>query len=334
MSFQRSEVRGQGSVPVIDLLPIAADLQAQIRNWQAWLTTEKRVSPHTVTAYQSDVFAFLRFYAEHTGGAVSIASLGAANLRDFRAWLAAQADEHTAASRGRALSSLRNFYRWLDRGGVVHNAVIATVRSPKLPRRLPRPLEMGDAQSLLELAAATPDLPWVGHRDRALFTLLYGAGLRISEALQLTGGDLTQGELLRVVGKGKKERLVPLLPAVRAVLQAYITARPYPLLAGGPVFIGVKGEALNPGVAQRQMRSLRRQLQLPDSATPHALRHSFASHLLAGGADLRAIQELLGHASLSTTQLYTEIEMESLQAVYAKAYQRTDVRFQISEKSI
>jgi integrase/recombinase XerC len=299
------------------------DLEAQLHNWHTWLSTEKRLSPHTVAAYQGDVFAFLRFFAGYRGEAVSLALLGAATLTDFRAWLAdLAASDHSAASRGRALSSLRNFYRWLDRGGVLHNAVIATVRRPKLPRRLPRPLAQDDAQSLLELAADSPDLPWVGWRDRALFTLLYGAGLRISEALQLTGTDLAQGDLLRVTGKGQKERLVPLLPAVREVLQTYIAQRPYPLLAAGPVFIGVKGEALNPGVAQRQMRGLRRQLQLADSATPHALRHSFATHLLAHGGDLRAIQELLGHASLSTTQLYTEIEIENLQAVYAKAHVR------------
>lgn len=314
--------RSQGSVSTIDLLPLADDLRAHLQNWQTWLTTEKRLSPHTIAAYRGDVFDFLKFYAGHAGEAISLSKLGAAGLRDFRAWLAALAENHTAASRGRALSSLRNFYRYLDRGGVVHNAVIATVRSPKLPRRLPRPLDREDAAGLLDLAAETPDLPWVGWRDRALFTLLYGAGLRISEALQLTGKDLATGEMLRVVGKGRKERLVPLLPAVRDALQTYLAHRPYPLLASGQVFVGVKGEALNPGVAQRQMRILRRQLQLPDSATPHALRHSFATHLLAGGGELRAIQELLGHASLSTTQLYTEIELDSLQAVYARAHQR------------
>ena len=310
-------------VAPVALLPCEPDLASQLQLWQEWLVQEKRLSRHTVTAYQSDVFAFLRFYAGYRGEGISIAILGNAALGDFRAWLAALAETgHTAASRGRALSSLRNFYRWLDRRGVVHNAVIATVRRPKLPRRLPRPLAEADMASLLELAAETPDLPWVGARDRALFTLLYGGGLRISEALGLTGGALAQGDILRITGKGGKERLVPLLPEVRSVLEAYLRQRPYPLLAEGPIFIGIKGERLNPAVAQRQLRTLRRQLQLPDSATPHALRHSFATHLLASGGELRAIQELLGHASLSTTQLYTEIDMESLQEVYAKAHQR------------
>jgi integrase/recombinase XerC len=303
------------------LLPIAPDVQPVLAAWQEWLAQERRLSPHTLDAYRTDVFAFLRFMAGHAGRALRLTDLSATSLGDFRAWLAhLNAEHHVAASRARALSSVRNFFRFLDRRGILHNGAIALVRTAKLPKTLPKALTEDDAASLLEEASAGAD--WVGLRDRALFTLLYGAGLRISEALGLTRGDATGAEHLRIKGKGNKERDVPLLPAVGQAIEAYVAACPFALAASGPLFVGAKGEALNPGVAQRAMRILRRALQLPETATPHALRHSFATHLLANGGELRAIQELLGHASLSTTQRYTDVDAESLIRIYEKAHPR------------
>lgn len=227
-----------------------------------------------------------------------------------------------ASSRARAVSALRNFYRWLDRAGVLHNPKIGALATPRLPQGVPKPLAPADAASLLRAAEESVAEPWIGLRDRALFTLLYGAGLRISEALALDRGALPLGEALIVLGKGRKERMVPLLPAVTLAVAAYVDACPFHGGKDSPLFLGAKGKRLDPAIAQKAMRSLRAQLQLPDTATPHALRHSFATHLLAGGGDLRAIQELLGHASLSTTQRYTEVETERLLSAYRNAHPR------------
>ena len=304
------------------LLPTAADLAASLTDWQCFLQAERRLSAHTVDAYRSDVFAFLHFLAAHKGGEVSHGTLAGLTLNEFRAWLSHLAgSEHTATSRARALSSVRNLYRFLDRRGTLHNAAILILRSPRLPKSLPRPVTTTQALELLDYAAASPDQTWVGLRDRALFTLLYGAGLRIAEALGLSAAEGQQTGQIRITGKGDKQRIVPLLPAVSNAIAAYVAACPYPL--GASLFVGEKGERLNPGVAQRQMRVLRRQLQLPDSATPHALRHSFATHLLAGGGELRAIQELLGHASLSTTQRYTEVDATRLLEIHGQAHPRS-----------
>ncbi len=305
------------------MLPVAADLSASLVSWQASLQGERRLSPRTADAYRSDVFAFLRFLAAHRSGAVSHGALAACSVGDFRAWLGALArSDHAPQSRARALSAVRSLFRFLDRRGILHNAALSVVQSPKLPSSLPRPLGEHDAGRLLEEAESS-EATWIGLRDRALFTLLYGCGLRISEALAVTRSDLArQAGTVRVVGKGNKERAVPVLPVVLAAAEKYLAACPYALAGDRPLFVGAKGEPLNPGVAQRQMRALRRQLQLPDTATPHALRHSFATHLLAGGGDLRAIQELLGHASLSTTQRYTEVDTEKLLDAYASAHPR------------
>lgn len=313
----------RGVTSPVDLLPVTAAVTPALAAWRSWLSAERRVSGNTLSAYESDVFAFLRFYAAHEGHSIDLARLSSATLSDFRAWLAALAQtHHTAPSRARALSALRSFFKFLDRRGILHNAAIGVVRSPKLPRSLPKPLSEKDAAALLVSAEDTASETWQGLRDRALFTLLYGAGLRIGEALGLTRRDLPQDGILRVTGKGNKQRIVPLLPAVSTAITAYIAACPYTIAQDGTIFLGARGKALNPAVAQRQMRSLRRQMQLPDTATPHALRHSFATHLLAHGGELRAIQELLGHASLSTTQRYTEIDTGKLLDIYDKAHPR------------
>jgi integrase/recombinase XerC len=291
--------------------------------WRDWLAIERRFSPHTVSAYQGDLTAFLGFFAGHRGHPIRLKDLADAGLADFRAWLARRATAGaTAASRARAVSALRNFFRWLDKTGVLHNSKIGALKAPKLPRGAPKPLAVADAAQLLEAAETFVEEPWIGLRDRALFTLLYGCGLRISEALALNRDAVPMGEALMVLGKGRKERVVPVLPAVAEAVAAYAAASPYKGDRDTPLFVGARGKRLDAAIAQKAMRSLRFQLQLPDTATPHALRHSFATHVLGNGGDLRAIQELLGHASLSTTQRYTEVETEQLLSVYRDAHPR------------
>lgn len=301
-----------------------ADLQDAIGKWQRWLATEKGASKATLRAYNTDLAGFLSFMADYRGRAPGLNDLAALKLADFRAWLSSRAgDGAGAATRARGVAGVRNLFRWLDRGGILHNPAIGALNSPKAKRPLPRPLTAPDAAALLEEAATLPDAPWVGLRDRALFTLLYGCGLRISEALALNRNDLPAGSAtVRVLGKGSKQRQVPVLPAVHAAVAAYLDACPWRLPDDAPLFLGARGDRLNASVARKQMQTLRGQMGLPDSATPHALRHSFATHLLGSGADLRAIQDLLGHASLSTTQRYTDVDAEKLLSVYENAHPR------------
>ncbi|MDD3287965.1 MAG: tyrosine recombinase XerC [Alphaproteobacteria bacterium] len=307
----------------IDTLPIAADLQDVLLRWQKWLSNEKRASPRTLESYRFDVFNLLKFLSGYRGGQIKLAVLGDLTLTDFRAWLANCAEENLeAASRARAIAGVRNFFHWLDRMGILRNEAIDLLKSPKTPRRLPRPISEGSALDIVELAKNDSAKPWIGLRDEALFTLLYGAGLRISEALGLKHSDLAQKDRIVVKGKGNKQRQVPLMPIIQESLRHYIKACPYPSSSKSAVFLGSRGEALNPGVAQRQLRQLRRDLGLSDSVTPHALRHSFATHMLASGADLRSLQELLGHSSLSTTQLYTKIESSRLSETYRLTHPR------------
>ena len=312
-------------------LPCREDTAEAFEAWRRWLGHERNASRHTLAAYTREVAGFLAFLARHLGHPPALNDLGAARIGDFRAWLARLADDGlTAASRARALSAVRTFFRWLDRSGRLHNAAIGSVRTPRLARQLPRPLTEGDALALpeaAEQAAAHPGAhprahPWIGKRDRALFTLLYGCGLRIDEALRLERADMPTGDLLRVTGKGSRERTVPVLPEVRAALMDYLEACPWSPGTDGPLFLGLKGGRLDARVARRAMEQVRHLMGLPDTATPHALRHSFATHLLADGGDLRAIQDLLGHASLSTTQRYTEVEADRLMDVYDKAHPR------------
>jgi integrase/recombinase XerC len=231
-----------------------------------------------------------------------------------------------APSRARAVAGVRSFFRWLDRSGQLHNNAIELLKLPKSQRRLPRPVSENDARDIVALAKNNEAENWVGLRDEALFTLLYGAGLRISEALSLTHGGLSLRDRITVTGKGNKQRNVPLLPMVREILEKYLKICPFPQGGKDPVFVGVRGEVLNPAIAQRHLRKLRGQLGLPDSVTPHALRHSFATHLLASGADLRSLQELLGHSSLSTTQLYTKIDAAQLAKAYQAAHPRAKMK--------
>ncbi|MCB9978775.1 MAG: tyrosine recombinase XerC [Rhodospirillales bacterium] len=301
----------------------AADLSAALESWRDWLEREKNASRHTVRAYQADVSAFLTFLGSHLGQAISLNDLSASSLSDFRSWMSRQAiDGRAAASRARALSGVRNFLKWLDRDGRMHNSAVALVHAPRLPHKLPRPLSESRARNVVFEALNAPGENWIGLRDRALFGLLYGCGLRIDEALSLNLENLPREEGLRVIGKGRKERLVPVLPICAAMVEAYMKERPGSPEKDAPLFLGVRGERLHQGVAQRAMRELRKALGLPDTATPHALRHSFATHLLQNGANLREIQDLLGHASLSTTQRYTEVDARSLMEAHRAFHPR------------
>jgi integrase/recombinase XerC len=298
----------------------APDLAEQIGAWVKYLAYEKNVSKHTLRAYCSDVGNFITFLSEHFAKPPSIDDLSAVSLQDFRSWLSNKAAQGiSAASRARSLSGVKNLLSWMDKQGVMHNAAISVVRTPKQKKKLPRPLQETQAFRLLD-QIETSD--WVGARDKALFTLLYGCGLRIDEALSLDIAHLGNDDFLIVRGKGNKERQVPMLSPINHAINTYRAVCPFADTPDRPVFVGERGGRLHQGVAQKAMRDLRRAIGLPETATPHALRHSFATHLLQNGANLREIQELLGHASLSTTQRYTDINAEELLAIYKKAHPR------------
>ena len=281
------------------------------------------MASRTVEAYGSDLAGFLGFVTGHTGEVPSPKHLAKLKARDIRAFLAARRNEGLSdASIARLLSSIKALYRWLDRAHGLPNAEVDYLQGPPRPKRLPRPVSVPAAKDMIETAEHMGNETWIGARDAAVLSLLYGAGLRISEALSLTGGDLPAPERLRVKGKGGKVRLVPLIPAVREAIGAYVDACPFVLTRSNALFRGVKGGPLNPRMVQRAVQQLRGALGLPETATPHALRHAFATHLLAEGADLRAIQTLLGHASLSTTQVYTGVDSARLRKVYAEAHPR------------
>ena len=290
-----------------------------------WLGQERRASPLTVEAYGADIAGFLGFLTQHLGCEPDLTALAALRPADFRAWLAAQAGEGSAnATRARHLAAVRTFFRWLARRQGMDNPAVRLIATPRAKRPVPKALPPDHARSVAEEAGEVSDRAMVQARDEALFTLLYGCGLRIAEALAL---DMRDAPLpgadapLRVVGKGSKQRLVPVLPAVRDAMAAWLALHPSPE-PDAPLFVGVRGGRLDPAVAQRTMRTFRRLRGLPEHATPHALRHSFATHLLEGGGDLRSIQELLGHASLSTTQRYTRVETARLMEVWRKAHPR------------
>ena len=296
---------------------------AAATSWLDWLTHEKRASPHSVDGYGRDLAAFLGFLQGHLGHLPGLADLAGLAPADFRAYLAQRfADGLARSSAARALSALRGFFLFLDRRGLCANAAFGTVKTPRLPKSVPKALSEDEAAHSLETVEALALHPWMGKRDLALLTLLYGCGLRLGEALALTHGEAPRGDALMVTGKGNKQRVVPVLPAVREAIDDYLAHCPFQLAPEAPLFVGARGGALNPGVVQRQVRRLRAALGLPDSATPHALRHSFATHLLEDGGDLRTIQELLGHASLSTTQRYTTVDATRLMEVHRAAHPR------------
>jgi integrase/recombinase XerC len=299
------------------------DLVRAIDDWRSWLNAERRVSPHTADAYGRDLAAFLVFLTDHLGAEADTSDLANLKPADFRSYLAHRAGAGIGRSSiARGLSTLRNFFRFLDRTDRVHNPAVKAIKTPRLPKTVPKALDEGDALAAITTAGELHDEPWLAARDTALLILLYGCGLRLGEALSLTCAGIPDSDSLRVVGKGRKERMVPVLPVVREAIAAYRKLCPFAPAPDAPLFVGKRGKALNPGVMQRQVRRLRALLGLAETATPHALRHSFATHLLAQGGDLRTIQELLGHASLSTTQRYTLVDAARLTKVYNAAHPR------------
>ncbi len=298
---------------------------ALLAQWVAHLGDERRFAANSVEAYARDLGAFLGFLARHLGGEPSIGDLAALEPRDLRAYLAFRRqgpDALADRSISRALAAIRGFFRYLERRHGLVNARLGLVRGPKPKPLLPRPVSEPSARALMAEAEDSAAQPWIGARDAALITLLYAAGLRISEALALTGADRPLPESLRVTGKGGKERLVPMLAAAREAIESYAALCPFALTNDAPLFRAARGGALSARMAQAFMARLRGRLGLPSSATPHALRHAFATHLLANGGDLRAIQELLGHESLSTTQGYAAVEAEKILRTYRSAHPR------------
>ncbi|TCP60873.1 integrase/recombinase XerC [Rhodovulum bhavnagarense] len=302
----------------LDLCPGARDALAR---WQDELRALNGASNNTLKAYVADVQGFLAFLAGYHGEPAGLARLARVDLRDIRAWMAHERSRGVAPrSLARALSSVKSFYRWLGRQQGFEPTAVLSARAPKFPRKLPRPLAEDAACAVLDRVGESASVPWVAARDAAVVTLLYGCGLRISEALSLSGADAPLGEVLRIRGKGDKERIVPVIAPARDAVNAYTALCPHDLSPEEPLFRGVRGGALNPRLIARAMEQTRARLGLPSTATPHALRHSFATHLLNAGGDLRAIQELLGHASLSTTQAYTAVDTARLMEVYEAAH--------------
>jgi integrase/recombinase XerC len=290
--------------------------------WLASLAHERRASLHTLRAYGDDVARFLEFLAGHVGGTINERSLANISQADIRAFITVRRGEGLGGrSIRRTMSSIRSFFRHLAREEIVDNPAPKSIRTAKVPRNLPRPLSEIDAARTLALASENA-VSWLAARDTALLTLLYGAGLRISEALSLKQGDVPLGDSLVITGKGRKERVVPLLSVIRDAIAAYAKEIPFRLAASDALFRSRRGKPMSAREAQALMQNLRGQLGLSERATPHALRHSFATHLLANGGDLRSVQELLGHASLSTTQAYTEVDTAKIMEVYNRAHPR------------
>lgn len=301
----------------------APDVQAVLHDWYKFLTVERQLSRHTVRAYQGDLKHFLQFLNGHNGAEVCLNDLSNAHLRDFRSWLAKKASGGAASSsRARSLSGIRHFFTWMDKQGILHNPATSLLQTPKRAKKVPRPIDVGQIFDLIDMALDTSK-GWTAKRDYALFSLLYGSGLRIDEAIGLNLGDWPErGLVLRVMGKGGKEREVPLLPQVRNRIEDYRKAAPLTAEPASPLFCGLRGKRLNQGVAQRSMRTIRINLGLPDTVTPHALRHSYATHLLGAGMNLREVQHLLGHASLSSTQIYTDVNHDAMMEIFLKSHPR------------
>jgi integrase/recombinase XerC len=308
-------------------LDAAGDVRSAYRQWLGFLRDEKRMSPKTVEAYAHDVRGFAAFLSAHFGEPLTLAQISGLHPRDVRAFLARRRKEGlTARSLMRQLAGMRSFARFLARQGQPASGALTTVRGPKVPKSLPKPVSADTARAMASVEAFAGDARdgWVTARDIAVLALLYGSGLRISEALGLTMASAPSARCLSVtvLGKGGKTRTVPVLPAVQAAIGNYLERVPWKLEPDGPLFVGARGGVLSPRIIQREVEKLRGVFNLPASATPHALRHSFATHLLSRGGDLRAIQELLGHASLSSTQIYTQVDAERLIALHRDAHPR------------
>lgn len=302
---------------------ISPQVRDALAQWGQQLSALQGAARNTVTAYQADVTGYLHFLAIHRGGTEGLAALASLPQSDLRAWMAHERGRGLSArSLARALSAVKSFTAWVaDRSGADASTVLSA-RAPRFKRKLPRPLSVQGAQDMIDTVADQGREDWISARDRAVVTLLYGCGLRISEALGLTGSVVPLPDVLRITGKGNKTRLVPVLPVARDAVADYVRLCPFDLTPDAALFRGARGGPLNPRLIAAVMEAARLQLGLPATATPHAMRHSFATHLLAAGGDLRAIQELLGHASLSTTQAYTAVDAARLMEVYEKAHPR------------
>jgi integrase/recombinase XerC len=288
--------------------------------WLAQLAAVRGASPRTLVAYRRDVSGYLGFLAEHWGGPAGGAALARVAVSDIRAWMARERGRISARSLARALSAVKSFHGWLAQARGLPAPAVTATRGPRVKARLPRPVAPDAARALIATVEAQSLEPWVAARDVAVVTLLYGCGLRISEALGLRQADAPLGEALRIRGKGGRERIVPVLPVAARAVEAYRVLCPFAPTPSAPLFLGARGGALNPRLVQKAMAAARMQLGLPATATPHALRHSFATHLLEAGGDLRTIQELLGHATLATTQVYTGVDQARLMEAYAAAH--------------
>lgn len=292
-----------------------------INKWETWLSVQRNYSKLTVKNYLGDVMTFLNFFAEEVS---TLSDLEKLEVKDFRNFLSYRGQRGLQKSSiAREESSLRNFFKWLSDNGIIDNLNIFQLGTPKLPKILPRSLDILSIFDVIDEAEKLTkkrEEPWIGLRNKAVFALLYGCGLRISEALNLNVDDINNHELIRIRGKGNKDRYVPLLPVVIEYIETYKKNCPYHFQSGDALFLGAKGERLNPRIIQRKLESIRHKLNLPENITPHALRHTFATHLLSQGTDLRSIQELLGHASLSSTERYTDVSLEKIKEEYKKAF--------------
>jgi integrase/recombinase XerC len=309
-------------------LPLDDALVEACAAWLAHLAHERDSAALTLTAYERDLRQFLTFLKHQSGHAPGLAGLAALDAKTYRAFLARRRRAGVnSRSLARTMSALRMFFRWLEATGRLKNRAILSLSLPRIPHSVPKPLTVEKAAAVVSPRSAAGD-DWIGARNTAVLLLLYGAGLRISEALSLTHRDAPSSDrdVLRICGKGGKERLVPVLPVTTAAITRYRSLCPFPADPDGPLFVGAKGGPLSPRIIQLEMARMRDDMALPETATPHALRHSFATHLLSAGADLRQIQELLGHASLSTTQVYTEVDRERLLAVYDAAHPRSALK--------
>lgn len=318
----------KAAAPPLELASADPSIAQEMARWLAHLGAERRLSPKTLEAYSRDLRQCLDFLCAHWGERVTLKRFASLEATDIRAFMAMRrADDIAGRSLMRALAGLRSFGRFLEREGKGKVGALSAIRAPKVAKTLPKPLPMASAKRLADAdeRAGEDRETWILARDAAVMALLYGSGLRISEALGLKHREVPrpgEGDVLVVTGKGNKTRMVPVLQNVLVLVQEYVGMCPHPLPPEGPIFVGARGGPLSPRIIQLAMERLRGALGLPDSATPHALRHSFATHLLSRGGDLRAIQELLGHSSLSTTQIYTGIDSERLLEVYASAHPR------------
>lgn len=295
-----------------------------LRRWLASLSGARAASPHTINAYRRDVARYLGFMAGHRGGPMGVRALAEVTSREMRSYQAhLLAEGLSARSAARALSAVKSFHRWLSEAEGIEAAAPLAARGPKAKARLPRPVAPDAARALIEHAGEDHPTPWIAARDAAVLTLLWGSGLRISEALALNREDAPLPETLRIRGKGGKERIAPVVPAARRAVDDYLRLLPYETGPGDALFLGARGKRLDPALVSKAMRKARAALGLPATATPHALRHSFATHLLEAGGDLRAIQALLGHASLSTTQVYAAVDQARLMEIYDAAHPRS-----------